>query len=217
MSACLDPSDAVVVVSRHANVLRPWADRLRAAGFRVVVYEKHPALAALGPPFVRHAVPANRGNEASAFLQYIVESYDSMPRHVVLLHDHDRSWHHDGSIVDAVLARTGRPVDGGLANLNSFRLGSIRTSALWPQVRAWFDRFLAPYLGAGADAFGDWTVGRLGCSQYVVASENVRRRPRRMYEDLLRWLLTTPLDDATSGRFLEWTWDLMWRDGGVVR
>ena len=207
--APLVPQDTVVVVGRFRNTLRPWLDRLRAAGFRTAVYEKHPTLAALGRPFVAHAVPVNRGNEASAFLQFIVENYDRLPAHVVLLHDHETSWHQDGSVVDALLALVGRDVPGGVRNLNSFRLGSIRSSALWPTIRDWFQLYLAPFLG-DVETFGDWTVGRLGCSQYVLSRDVVRARPRAMYAALYRWLLTTPLDDATSGRFLEWTWDLIW-------
>lgn len=203
------PQDATVVIARYDAILRPWADRLRGAGFRVVVCEKHPRVTALGAPFIELKVDKNRGNEASAFLAYVVDRYDTLDEHTVFLHDHERSWHHRGSIVDRVLECVG--ADAGYRNLNSFRLGSIRESALYPMVAEWFQTYLAPYVGDVA-THGDWTVGRLGCSQMLVHRDNIRRWPKRVYSDLLQWLLETPLDDAISGRFLEWTWDLLWDD-----
>ena len=40
----------------------------------------------------------------------------------------------------------------------------------------------------------------------------ITRRPREFYERLYNWALDTPLPDAISGRFLEWTWHLIWGD-----
>lgn len=208
-TSVFEPGRSEVVIGRHTNVLRPWADRLREAGFRVRVYEKHPVLAALGRPYVPHFVPRNRGNEASAYLAYVIERYDCLPEWVVFLHDHETSWHQSGSVVDALRAMAGRPVPGGLQSLNVFVMGSIRKNPLWPQILRWFRAYLEPHLGP-PEALGDWTVGHPGCSQFVVHRDNIRQRPLDMYRRLLRWLLTTELTDAVSGRFLEWTWHLIW-------
>ena len=49
-------------------------------------------------------------------------------------------------------------------------------------------------------------VGVTCCAQFAVSAAKVRERPRSDYERYRNWLLRTPLDDATSGRVLEYSW-----------
>lgn len=204
------PDNSVIVVSRYTNILRPWVDDLRNMGFTIVVVEKHPLLANLGWPYVPHTVQKNKGLEASAFLQYIIESYTTMPKFVVFLHDHETSWHHVGSIVTILRAWCNRNIPGGFVNLNSLVMGSIKNTPLWPRIAAWFERFLSPYVGP-VEEHGDWTVGHKGCAQFIVDRDLILQHPIEMYKDLLAWILTTDLPDELSGRYLEWTWHVMWR------
>jgi hypothetical protein len=44
----------------------------------------------------------NRGFEASAYLEYIVREYDSLPEYLVFVHGHEYSWHHEGSIISVL-------------------------------------------------------------------------------------------------------------------
>jgi hypothetical protein len=46
--------------------------------------------------------PKNIGYEASAFLEYIVKYYDTLPEYSVFVHGHETSWHHRGKMQDLV-------------------------------------------------------------------------------------------------------------------
>jgi len=49
-------------------------------------------------------------------------------------------------------------------------------------------------------------VGVGCCSQFAVARETIRLRPREDYVRWRTWLLETELTDDLSGRVLEYTW-----------
>lgn len=38
-------------------------------------------------------VPPNRGNEASCYLEYIINNYDNLSQNTVFVHGHRNSWH----------------------------------------------------------------------------------------------------------------------------
>ena len=155
-----------------------------------------------------HNVPVNKGNEASAYLKYIVDHYDALPKRVFFCHDEDLSWHHRGSIVD----RLGEAIDSdqGFYNVNSYRLGKITTNPWHAKILAWWDSLCAPHVPHMDRYPADWTYGHKGCAQFLVSGERILQYPKRFYEDLYRWITTTDLDSAESGRYLEWTWHVMW-------
>ena len=47
-------------------------------------------------------IPKNKGSEASAYIKYIIDNYNNLPNHLVLLHCHEFSWHHNNSIIDVI-------------------------------------------------------------------------------------------------------------------
>ena len=49
-------------------------------------------------------------------------------------------------------------------------------------------------------------VGVSCCAQFGATRETIQRRPRQDYVGFREWLLSTELDDATSGRVFEYSW-----------
>lgn len=45
-------------------------------------------------------VPVNKGNEASIYLKYIIDYYDTLSEFTFFIHDEEYAWHHSGSIID---------------------------------------------------------------------------------------------------------------------
>ena len=40
----------------------------------------------------------NKGHESVVYLKYIIDNYDSLDEYTILIHCHEYSWHHKGSI-----------------------------------------------------------------------------------------------------------------------
>lgn len=208
--------DLDVVFVRYSNDIDSLLYKFYNNGFHVKVYEKHPEVIKQG---VRYFVPLNKGNEASGYLKYIIEHYYTLPTHVAFLHDHEFSWHHYGSIFDRILENVGRQV--WYRNLNSFvwSFGDKNDSGnieWFPFIREWYDTYLLPELGP-MSMYGDFMSGYQGCAQFIVHRDVIHRRSWDFYMNLYRWILTTELDDYYSGRFLEYTWHLMWEQAPVVQ
>jgi hypothetical protein len=182
-----------VVVSVYKEDIA-WIDRLRQLGYPVLIYTK-------GDANSPYSVPVNKGNEASAFLKYIVDHYDTLPEHSVFLHGEERSIHHDGSLVDILQSTRGHRCF--YKNLNNYKL----TSFFLPMI-PWCDEFLGPELGP-IENYGDWTQGHDGCAQFIVHRAAIQLRSRRFYSRIYDWLLSTPLQNYLNARYLEWTWHLI--------
>ena len=45
-------------------------------------------------------IPVNKGNEASVYLKYIIDHYDTLTDFTYFIHDEEEAWHHSGSVVD---------------------------------------------------------------------------------------------------------------------
>ena len=82
--------NAMVVVSHYKEDLS-WLSRIR---YKYVVYKKDQ------DDDYPYNVPVNKGNEASAYLKYIIDHYDNLPEYVIFVHGHESDWHHEDSMVD---------------------------------------------------------------------------------------------------------------------
>jgi hypothetical protein len=88
----MQPAQCNVIVSVYNEDIS-WTERLRQLGYNILIYTK-------GDPNSRTSVPVNKGNEASAFLKYIIDHYDQLPEHSIFLHGEENSTHHDGSLIE---------------------------------------------------------------------------------------------------------------------
>lgn len=193
-----------VVVSCYNRDVSGFASRIEERfGARVLKYYKC-------RPNEPHNVPVNKGLEASAYLKYVLDHYDSMPEKVFFCHDEEYSWHHTGSIVDRLDDALRR--DKAFVNVNHFVLGSIDTNPLYPEIKRWWKAVCEPYVSNMALYPRDWTKGHLGCAQFLVSSARIREYPIELYADLYEWVTTTDLPNSVSGRFMEWTWHVIWDD-----
>ena len=98
-------------------------------------------------------VKENRGREASVYLKYIIDDYDYLHHFTVFIQDDDKSWYHEGSIV---------------------------TNDLYPMMKEYFTKYLAPYIGP-IEKYGDWTAGYKCCAQFIVHRDIIRKYPKKMY------------------------------------
>lgn len=195
------PWNTHIVIVRYTNDVSDMVRKLHTLGFHVIIYEKHPHFS-WSPYFV----PLNKGNEASGYLKYIIDHYDAMPEYVVFIHDHEYSWHHQGNIVHRIQERIGHKTK--FENLNSF-LWTKDTIEWFPEIRVWYARYLKTEVGS-IKQYGDFMTGHLGCAQFIVHRDKIQRISLSCYVSLYYWILNTNIPDYYSGRFLEYTWHLMW-------
>ena len=47
------------------------------------------------------------------------------------------------------------------------------------------------------------------CAQFAVSAEQVRTRPKEDYVKIRKWLIETELNDASSGRVMEFLWHVI--------
>lgn len=189
----MQPENTSLIVSVYKEDIE-WTERLRALGYSVLIYTK-------GLPDDQYSVPLNRGNEASVFLKFLIDNYDVLPEFSVLLHGEEYSVHHEGSLVDILQAFRGHRCF--YKNLNNYFLGSF----FIPMI-PWCDEFLSSELGP-IELYGDWTLGHLGCAQFIVHRDLVLKRSRDFYRRIYDWILTCPLENYLNARYLEWTWHLI--------
>jgi len=154
-------------------------------------------------------IPVNTGQEASVYLKYIIDRYENLPDFTFFIHDEEYAWHHSGSIVDKF--------DEALAsgkkyfNINDkVILGNILTNRWYNEIVSWYTKYIEPYIPMNSLPNKDWTSGHLGSAQFLVHRSNIQKLPKKFYEDLYNWIMTTPSGCAKSAMFLEWTWHLFW-------
>jgi hypothetical protein len=193
----------VVVSCFEKDVSGFAAEIAERFGARILTYYKC-------RPDQPYNVNVNKGHEASAYLKYILDHYDSMPDKVFFCHDEKYSWHHTGSIVD----RLGDALRDGkeFVNVNHFKLGSIIDNPLYDGIVEWWREYCRPYVSNMDKYHRDWTLGHKGCAQFLVSSARIRMYPKAFYQGLYDWIVSTGLPNYVTSRYMEWTWHVFWDD-----
>jgi hypothetical protein len=75
----------------------------------------------------------------------------------------------------------------------------------------WYKNYLEEYIPISKVPNNtDFIYGYRGSAQFLVHKNLIRNFPKEFYIKLYNWILTTNISNYYSGRFLEWTWHLMW-------
>lgn len=196
----MEAKNTIIVVSRY-NRDTSWTRKLTDRGYVVLVYE-HGEHGSKSNPY---NLGINKGKEASSYLKYIIDKYDSLPTYNVFLHDKLKSWHHAGNVTDLVLNNEGSTKQ--YFNFNN-RVCSTIKNDVWKEMQWFFTRFLEPYIGP-KEYFGDWTVNHLCCAQFVCHKKKITQHPKEMYQNIYNWIIKTNMDHEITGRLLEWTWRII--------
>ncbi|KAJ5500849.1 hypothetical protein N7463_008099 [Penicillium fimorum] len=201
-------SDRVIVLGKMSYENTDWLDDQ--------LPEWQHAVYLVDDPEADLPVEQNKGKESSAYLQYILDNYDKLPEYMVFLHAHQYSGHVEFWEQDNVLTVRRLQLaylrQVGYLNLRCdwspgcpdevqpFRQTAGRTTEL-------------AFAGAWIRIFNNTNVPEIVatpcCAQFAVTKEQVLQRPRSDYESYHHWLMTTELDDETSGRVFEYIWHII--------
>ena len=206
--------DKVIVMARLSHEDVSWV-HTELADWAPMIYTADNASAPL-------ALPRNKGREAHAYLYYLKTHYATLPPIVAFLHAHrsgyPRAWHNDNpnySNVDT-LRRLRLDVVRRRGYVNLRCNGDVGCPVEMQPCRdppaperTTEGAYASAWRALGMEGEVPAQVGAACCSQFAVSREQVRKRPRSDYERYYRWLMETELDDATSGRVMEYLWHII--------
>ncbi|KAI9744008.1 MAG: hypothetical protein M1818_002742 [Claussenomyces sp. TS43310] len=194
-----------------------WTDNIRIPHLNIVRYFADNQKAQYHPE-------KNKGREATMYLTYIVDHYDSLPDISIFAHAHERPWH-----VEPVLSNSMAYTLSQLDLVEVQRRGYVNLRVSWQNAcpnwidttipvgesqkkeevyvrQAFLDNF-PPTDDQGAVDGVPQYLAQPCCSQFAVARDTILSVPRDQYAKHLKWLLTTELPDYISGR----TWEHMFQ------
>jgi len=211
-SSDLPSHDRVVCISRYDEDTS-WAGRVAASwSAAYVLYEKNATTAVPGPN--TYVVPVNKGVEASAFLQYVIDHWGRLPKWTFFTHADEYSAHHEGSLSErlAEAAASGRKYFNINSMKNPCTVGFQYRQV--PEFQRWVRDYLEPWLDF-SQMNPDWFQGSTCCAQFLVHRDQIYQHPVAFYRKLYDWL--TEEDDleggeSEAGRFMEWSWHAIWGD-----
>lgn len=164
--------------------------------------------------------PVNKGHEAMIYLTYIIDHYDKLPNVAIFMHFHQGSWHNN-DLLDGSAAKIVRH----LSSEKIFRDGYMNLRCHWePGCPSWIrpkqlefaddhKKEELQFAQAFTELFPNDPVpdvlAQPCCAQFAVSGERIRRHSRQRYIDMRTWLQNTDLDDYTSGRVFEYSWQFI--------
>lgn len=186
----------VVMVAAHYEEDLSW---LKYIPLRYVTLSKTKGVYGTAPFAPRELPNLNKGNEASAYLAFIIENYDVLPNHTLFVHAHETSWHED--IPKIKMVETLNLCDYQNVNarhrmyqtlspkVNSIPYGYIQKA--WPHL---------------FDCPTPQKLSFYSCAQFVVSKARILSRPKAFYERCLKWLYETDMPTFHSSRVFEYIW-----------
>lgn len=172
----------------------------------------------------------NKGHESMAYLSYIIDHYDSLPTTLVFIHSHRAgfltAWHTDTPLHDNVDALRTLKLpyvqENGYVNLRcnwnpgceeAHRFNKHITPKIWHDIFAGTSTFSTSITNASSLLHSQTSapaqVGAACCAQFAVSRDRVRQRPVSDYKWFRQWVMETDMNDAQSGRVLEFLWHVV--------
>jgi hypothetical protein len=201
--------DTNIVVSRYNKNVDFTYKINNGLDINILIYDKE-------NPENPFNIPVNKGQEASVYLKYIIDFYDSLSEYTFFIHDEEFSWHHSGSIVDKYNeAKASSRLYYNINDLNHWKeRNSIKKChgyKLFNLFMSWYTHFFEEYIPISKiPNKNDFIYGFLGSGQFLVHKKLITNLPKEFYEKLYDWIITTRLENWITSRFLEWTWHIMW-------
>ena len=188
-----------IVVSRYKKDVS-FVNHLKKYNGNIMIYDKE-------NPENPYNIPINRGNEASVYLKYIIDHYDTLTDYTFFIHDENYSWHHRGTIEQRFIEAI--ESNNLFFNINHVVLKPYHHINQKKLLMEWYDQYIEPYIPLNKIPNKDWLIGYKGCAQFLVHKSRIKKLPLKFYQDIYDWILTFPYPKL-SGYFLEWTWHLFW-------
>lgn len=200
-------ADLIIVTSHHSEDLK-WFQNTKLP---VVVCSK-----VLDSPFC--SMNVNKGREVTAFLKFIMDNYDRLPKHVAFLHGHETAWHQTfKKPLLEIIESCANYTQYGFVSLNNHPIDDrkIESNDIMKRLHKIWDPIFRPFLQRDAPnyLFADC------CAQFIVARERIRRLPVDAYKRWFKYITEEdPFNDNgyTIGFMFEYIWHIIFGEPDIV-
>ncbi|QIW99868.1 hypothetical protein AMS68_005386 [Peltaster fructicola] len=167
-----------------------------------------------------HLPRTRNGNEAGAYLSFVLDYYDDLPDYTIFMHDNREQWHNDvgGRNQDEVL-----PVVRwqGIDTMGFTNLRCVHSPGCMVEITPFeihedeveLNTTRARFLGIYQELFGvpemnvPKEIGNVCCAQFIVTKKQILKRPKSDYERLMKWLIESESDGSHSKG---WAFEKIW-------
>ncbi|KAJ6155709.1 hypothetical protein N7470_006275 [Penicillium chermesinum] len=207
----LPPGDKVIVMAKLEEEYTGWVEE-ELPDWQRAIYVVNPSSETRSNDEIL-TTPFNKGHEAMAYLTYVIDYYDKLPSTIVFLHAHRSgfflAWHVDAPMHDNVIAMKSLNLpfiqQNGYVNLRcNWNPGCKESHRVNAHVTDQVSQKGAQRLLRKPDL-----IGAACCAQFAVSRSQVHRRPRDDYVKFRQWLVDTSMNDASSGRVMEFMWHVI--------
>ena len=178
----------IVIVTSHWKEDLTWLKRQNR--FKVVLIDH----VGSNPPAIRPTtVIPNRGREASSYLRYIIDNYDTLPKYVAFIHGHEKAWHHKfkGSLLDRIKKAEYLPLNNYWTDTDTQHPEKIKKH--WHVIEPWVGP--KPEMNGYLD----------GSAQFVASRRRIQRHPKEAYQYWYN-VITGSNEHFDMGVMFEYAW-----------
>jgi hypothetical protein len=206
----------LVVVSAHYKEDLDW---LKKSDWDVVVCDKPGAQPMNFEANPTCSLDQNRGREASVYLKYIIENYDSLPNYIAFIHGHEKDWHQSEDILE--LIRKAKKEEHSYISLNNridFKCDSLPGDIRNGQTddleinhpsfilltNKW-DTIFGPILKIPMPSYVRFKC----CAQFIVSRDAIIRHSREEYQTLYDFVMDPDESDYYTSIAMEFIWHIL--------
>ncbi|MCL5028676.1 MAG: DUF3431 domain-containing protein [Bacteroidetes bacterium] len=152
---------------------------------------------------------SNKGFEASVYLKYIIDNYDSLPDYTIFLHGHRNSWHCKQNM-DAKISSL--EFKYPYCNINEPKL------TLLSDYKGSYDQMvlMMPEVEKILGISIPLDKLKYKCAaQFYVSKNSILRNKKDIYIALYNYLIETKFESFWTGRLFEYIWHILFT-GNIV-
>jgi len=158
----------------------------------------------------------NKAHEASSYLKYIIDKYDTLPENMIFIHDGNTSWHHIGKITEKINEWIDiyEKMNKGYYEFNATTINKSNPKDYMAGYTDFWDSCMKSEFGEYKDAFPE--EGKC-CAQFIVSKKVIHRHQKSFYQTMYDWLINKTVGEGNgdynnlysgfcTSRYLEWSW-----------
>jgi hypothetical protein len=146
----------------------------------------------------------NTGNEASSYLEYIIENYNNLANYTFFIHGHRNSWHHKENIDEKI--------NNIVIKHDYYNLNDLNITTTYELSQRVYDEYkiiieLIPILENILNKKIDFEkIKYRSCAQFYVSKKNILLNDINVYIKLYEFIISTNISSYFTSRLLEYTW-----------